>query len=86
MTGGRVVKVLNLPRINDEGFVLLTEGGTGACANGQWIHFYPIGGTNPEAFKRAYSAALLAVATGMRVDIEALDASCGAALFIFVYP
>ena len=87
MVGSRIAKILNVRSANDASFVVQTEGGTGTCA-GSWIYFYPAGSSAAaaEAHKRAYAAVLMAMTTGMRVDIESVDASCSGAYAIFVYP
>lgn len=85
VTGGRIAKVTNTRGANDASFVVLTEGGTGPCS-GQWIYFYPSGASDPEMHKRSYAAVLMAMAAGMRVEIEATDTSCNGAYYIAVYP
>jgi hypothetical protein len=85
VTGAKVTKVLNTRGPHDASFIVWTEGGTGPCAN-SYIYFYPTGGSNPEMQKRAYSAALIAMTTGLRVDIESHpDNNCQNAYFINVY-
>jgi hypothetical protein len=84
VTGGRLVKVLSTRMPNDASFVVLTEGGSGPCAT-NWIYFYPSGASSPEIQQRSYAAALLALSTGMRVDIDATDTSCLGAYLISVY-
>jgi hypothetical protein len=85
VAGARIVYVGNTRSASDPSFVVRTEGGTGPCANSSWIFFYPSGASNADIQKRAYTAAMLALTTGMLVDIEAVDASCGGAYFISVY-
>ena len=85
VVGAQIAKVLNIRSPNDASFVVLTQGGSGSCA-GQWIYFYPSGASNQEAQKRAYVAVMMALATGMRVDIESADTACENAYAIFTYP
>jgi Family of unknown function (DUF5992) len=85
VTGGRIVKIHSTRAASDASFVVLTEGGTGPCA-AYWIYFYPTGACSPEIQKRSYAAALMALSTGMRVDIAATDTNCEGAFVISVYP
>jgi hypothetical protein len=85
INGGRIVKIANTRSASDPSFIVFVEGGTGNCANG-WLYFYPSGASNPEIQKRAYAAALMAMATGARVDVEATTNSCTDAYVITVYP
>jgi hypothetical protein len=85
VSGGRIVKIGNTRSPLDSSFVLFVEGGVGPCAN-KWIYFYPSGDSNPEIQKRAYTAALMAMATGANVDIEATTNNCVDAYFILVSP
>jgi hypothetical protein len=86
VAGARIAKILNVRNVGDSSFVLQTEGGTGICNS--WIYFYPTSTSTAalEAQKRAYAAALMAMSTGMRVDIESVDATCSGAYAIFIYP
>lgn len=86
LSGGKVVKIANTRGASDASFVILTQGGNGPCSNG-WIYFYPTGASTPEMQKRAYAAVMLAIATGMRIDVEAPtgSTSCLDAYFVATY-
>ena len=69
---------------NGANFALATKGGTGPCTN-QWIVFYESDASNSNAHQRAYSTALMAFATGLKVNIHNYtSSSCDHASYIEV--
>lgn len=86
IVGGKVVRMANTRGAGDTSFAMFTQGGNGLCSNG-WVYFYPTGASTLEMQKRAYAAVMLAMATGMRIDVEAQagSTSCLDAYFVAVY-
>ncbi|MET1257498.1 DUF5992 family protein [Aliikangiella maris] len=69
---------------NKANFYVRTTGGAGPCV-GQQITFPEADASNPNAHQRAYSAALMALSSGMKVKIHNyFSDSCDRASFIEV--
>jgi hypothetical protein len=65
-------------------FAIEVSGGTGPCAN--TVIYFPVSAAvDVDTHKRAYSAALLALATGMKISVwNYNDNSCAGAAYISV--
>lgn len=67
---------------NGQNFALQTQGGSSIC-EGQYITFPEADAANANAHQRAFSAALTALSTGMKVTIyNYADGTCDRASYI----
>lgn len=67
---------------NRSEFAIRTTGGTSLC-DGQWIVFPALDASDTPAHQRAYANALLALTTGLKVNIyNYYDETCSRASFI----
>src|SRR5262249_37752118 len=83
--GAAITKIENTYS-NQASFVVNVQGGTGPCA-GTYTIFPVSAAVDADAHKRAYAAAMMAFAMGMRVSIfNYTDDSCSGAAYISVYP
>jgi hypothetical protein len=70
---------------NQTKFAVAVSGGTGPCTGGVWITFPASAAPDLEAHKRAYSAALVALTTAMKVtNYNYNDNNCAGASYIEV--
>jgi Family of unknown function (DUF5992) len=70
---------------NTDSFVVLFTGGTGACASQGQVTFPRDATTSQEVLRRAYATALMALATGMKVNIYNYESdSCDRAAHIWI--
>ena len=70
---------------NTAGFAIITSGGSGACVNAE-VYFPQSAAPDADTFKRAYTAALTAMTTGMRVTIyNYADSTCLTASYVQIY-
>jgi hypothetical protein len=87
VTGATVIHVSSTNG-NTTAFQVLVAGGVGVCTSetGTWIVFPLSAAADADTHKRTYAAALLALATGMRVNLHnyASD-SCTGASYVDVY-
>jgi hypothetical protein len=66
VTNATITKILDTSG-NQTQFAIVVSGGTGPCAN--TVIYFPVGAAvDVDTHKRAYAAALLALATGMRIS------------------
>jgi hypothetical protein len=66
VTNATITKILNTSG-NQTQFAIVVSGGTGRCAN--TVIYFPVSAAvDADTHKRAYSAALLALATGMKIS------------------
>ncbi|GAA0464029.1 hypothetical protein GCM10009096_00610 [Parasphingorhabdus litoris] len=80
-SGATVTDVVNIAN-NGQNFAVKTEGGSSNC-NAQWIIFPEANAPNANAHQRAYSTALTALTTGMKVTIyNYADSTCVRASYI----
>ncbi len=80
-TGATVTDVVNTSS-NAQNFAIKTEGGSSICA-GQWMVFPEADAANSNAHQRAYSTALTALSTGMKVTIyNYINGTCVRASYI----
>ncbi|MEZ8822883.1 DUF5992 family protein [Vibrio amylolyticus] len=80
-----VVSVENTKNLDVDSFVVNVSGGTGICANS--LVFFPAAatGSHQEIYRRAFSIALTALSTGMKVDIHSFsDDTCDNATWLKV--
>ncbi|MEI8611064.1 DUF5992 family protein [Enterovibrio norvegicus] len=78
-----VTAIENAQNLNQDSFVVTVSGGTGVCADN--LIFFPATatGSHQDIYKRAYSSALAALTSGMKVDIHSFsDNTCSNATWI----
>ena len=82
--GATITEVANTGS-NQAKFTIRTTGGTGPCVGSTYIFFPASAAVDESSFSRAYAAALIALTTGMKVDILNYSSdSCDGAAFIGV--
>ena len=88
VTVGATVTHVSSTNANTQSFVVQVVGGTGPCTNGSGFEVvFPLtAAPDADTHKRAYAAALLALALGMHVSIyNYTDNNCLGASYIDVY-
>lgn len=85
---GATVTHISSTNGNNQSFQVQVAGGTGPCTNGtgMWVVFPLSAAPDADTHKRAYAAAMLALATGMRVTLyNYSDDGCTGASYVDVY-